>query len=190
MHLEAVREVVETLSDAIRERNPTAPTRIGSCELETAMMKLLVIGIWACAVTLGATYGVIEWKKSQASASAAGEPEKKLEEMKTKAINVPIIADGAVQGYIIAQFVFTIDSKALKKMPVKPEVYLLDEAFKTIYAGEKVNFRQMKRQDLPALAKMLGENVNKRLGAPIVHDVLIDQLSLHAERKKCAGRRT
>ena len=34
----------------------------------------------------------------------------------------------------------------------------------------------MKRQDLPALAKMLGENVNKRLGAPMVQDVLIDQL--------------
>jgi trk system potassium uptake protein TrkH len=46
-----------------------------------------------------------------------------------------------------------------------------------IYAGEKVNFRQMKKQDLPSLAKLLGENVNKRLGAPLVHDVLIDQLS-------------
>ncbi len=98
-------------------------------------------------------------------------------EVKTKAINVPIIADGAVQGYIIAQFVFTVDSKIMRDMPVKPDVYLLDEAFKTIYAGEKVNFRQMKRQDLPALAKQLGENVNKRLGATLVHDVLIDQLS-------------
>jgi hypothetical protein len=141
------------------------------------MMKLLFVGLWACAVSLGATYGVIQWKLSHSGAHAAEEGPAKLAEVKTKAINVPIIADGAVQGYIIAQFVFTIDSKLMHEMPVKPDVYLLDEAFKTIYAGEKVNFRQLKRQDLPALAKQLGENVNKRLGAALVHDVLIDQLS-------------
>jgi len=141
------------------------------------MMKLLFVGLWACAVSLGATYGVIQWKLSQSGTHEAEEGPAKLSEVKTKAINVPIISDGAVQGYIIAQFVFTIDSKLMQEMPVKPDVYLLDEAFKTIYAGEKVNFRQMKRQDLPALAKQLGENVNKRLGATLVHDVLIDQLS-------------
>ena len=141
------------------------------------MMKLLFVGIWVCAVSLGATYGVIQWKMSQSGAHEVEDGPAKLAEVKTKAINVPIISDGAVQGYIIAQFVFTIDSKIMNEMPVKPDVYLLDEAFKTIYAGEKVNFRQMKRQDLPALAKQLGDNVNKRLGATLVHDVLIDQLS-------------
>ena len=50
-------------------------------------------------------------------------------------------------------------------------------AFKTIYAGEQVNFQNMKKQDLPLLAKKLGENVNKRLGVAMVQDVLIDQLS-------------
>ncbi len=141
------------------------------------MMKLLFVGIWACAVSLGAAYGVIQWKLKQSGVHEAEEGPAKLVEVKTKAINVPIISDGAVQGYIIAQFIFAIDSKIMGDMAVKPEVYLLDEAFKTIYAGEKVNFRQMKRQDLPALAKQLGENVNKRLGATLVHDVLIDQLS-------------
>lgn len=140
------------------------------------MMKLLFVGIWACAVSLGAAYGVVQWKMSQSGAHEEAHATK-LAEMKSKAINVPIISDGAVQGYIIAQFVFTVDSKIMAEMPVKPEVYLLDEAFKTIYAGEKVNFRQLKRQDLPGLAKQLGEAVNKRLGAELVHDVLIDQLS-------------
>ena len=35
----------------------------------------------------------------------------------------------------------------------------------------------MKKQDLPLLARKLGENVNRRLGMKIVQDVLIDQLS-------------
>jgi hypothetical protein len=141
------------------------------------MIKLLGIGLWACIVTLGASYGAIEWQLRHAAGKGVEDDGKKLEEVRTKAINVPIIADGAIQGYIVAQFVFAIDAKLLHELSVKPDIYLLDEAFKTIYAGEKVNFRQLKKQDLPALAKQLGENVNKRLGAAMVQDVLIDQLS-------------
>jgi hypothetical protein len=141
------------------------------------MIKLLAVGIWACIVSLGAAYGILEWQKMGGGpASAEGGPIK-LTEVRTKAINVPIIADGSIQGYIVAQFVFAVDAKLLNDHPVNPEIYLLDEAFKTIYAGEKVNFRQMKRHDLPLLAKQLSKNVNKRLGVELVKDVLIDQLS-------------
>lgn len=140
------------------------------------MMKLLIAGIWASIVSLGAAYGMMQWQKSGQHAEAAG-AEKKIEEYRTKAINVPIIGSGTIQGYIVAQFVFTVDANVLKEVPVSPEVYVLDEAFKTIYAGEQVNFQNMKKQDLPVLAKKLGENVNKRLGAALVQDVLIDQLS-------------
>ena len=141
------------------------------------MIKLLAVGLWASIVTLGAAYGALEWQRQSAASHSAEEPESKVEAVRTKAINVPIIADGTVQGYIVAQFVFAVDGKLMKELAVKPDIYLLDEAFKTIYAGEKVNFRQLKKQDLPALAKQLGENVNKRLGGGLVKDVLIDQLS-------------
>ncbi len=153
------------------------------------MIKALALGLWASAVTVGATYGAIEWQLGVSGAPAAEEGNK-LEEVRTKAINVPIIADGAVQGYIVAQFVFTVDAKALHELSVKPEVYLLDEAFKTIYAGEKVNFRKLQKQDLPALAKLLGDNVNKRLGITMVHDVLIDQLSYVPKDEARVGRKS
>lgn len=140
------------------------------------MIKVLATGIWVCVVTLATVFGVLEWQKNSGTGQVA-ESEKKLEELRTKAINVPIIGAGTIQGYMVAQFVFTVDANALKKVPVNPEVYVLDEAFKTIYAGEQVNFQNMKKQDLPLLAKKLGENVNKRLGVDMVQDVLIDQLS-------------
>jgi hypothetical protein len=140
------------------------------------MIKLLATGMWASIITLGATFGVLQWQKSNV-AGQSGEAPKKLEELRTKAINVPIIGGGTIQGYMVAQFVFTVDAAAKQKLPIDPEVYVLDEAFKTIYAGEQVNFQNMKKQDLPVLAKKLGENVNKRLGVDMVQDVLIDQLS-------------
>ena len=152
------------------------------------MIKLLGTGLWASIVTLGALFGVLEWQKNIASAGASA-AEVRLEEFRTKAINVPIIGNGALQGYMVAQFVFTVDAVAMRKLAINPEVYVLDEAFKTIYAGDQINFENMKKQDLPVLAKALAENVNKRLGVPIVQDVLIDQLS-YIPRSEMRGRRT
>jgi hypothetical protein len=149
------------------------------------MIKLLATGIWVSMLTLGATFGMLQWQK-QAETGKAGEGDKKIQEMRTKAINVPIIGNGQIQGYMVAQFVFTVDANVLKDVPISPEVYLLDEAFKTIYAGEQVNFQNMKKQDLPVLAKKLGENVNKRLGVDMVQDVLIDQLS-YIPKKEVRG---
>lgn len=140
------------------------------------MMKFLLAGLWASIVSLGTAFGVLQWLNSSVAAQAPN-AETKIEEYRTKAINVPIIGGGTIQGYMVAQFVFTVDATALQTMRVNPEVYVLDEAFKTIYAGEQVNFQNMKKQDLPLLAKKLGENVNRRLGVNVVQDVLIDQLS-------------
>ena len=103
------------------------------------MMKLLLAGLWASAVSLAAAFGMLQWQRSGAPVTSV-EAETTIEEFRTKAINVPIIGDGTIQGYMVAQFVFTVDAAALRKIPVNPEVYVLDEAFKTIYAGEQVNF--------------------------------------------------
>ena len=152
------------------------------------MMKLLLVGVWASIVSLGAAFGMVQWQKLASAPKVDGET--KVEEYRTKAINVPIIGNGTIQGYIVAQFVFTVDAVALAKLPVNPEVYVLDEAFKTIYAGEQVNFQNMKKQDLPVLARKLGENVNKRLGLEIVRDVLIDQLSYIPKKDMRGGARS
>lgn len=153
------------------------------------MMKLLLVGVWASVVSLGAAFGMLQWQRSGGPPSP-GAGDAKVEEYRTKAINVPIIGAGTIQGYIVAQFVFTVDANALAKVPVNPEVYVLDEAFKTIYAGEQVNFQNMKKQDLPQLAKKLGENVNRRLGLEIVRDVLIDQLSYIPKKDMRSGARS
>lgn len=151
------------------------------------MMKSLLVGLWASIVSLAAAFGMLEWNKLS-DPSVEAHAEKKIEEYRTKAINVPIIGEGTIQGYMVAQFVFTVDANALKTIQVNPEVYVLDEAFKTIYAGEQVNFQNMKKQDLPVLAKKLGDNVNKRLGVEVVQDVLIDQLSYIPKKDMRGGK--
>ena len=60
---------------------------------------------------------------------------------------------------------------------MKPDLFVVDEAFQLIFSGEMIDFRQFKKQDLPALGKKIAENVNKRLGVHVVEDVLVQELN-------------
>jgi hypothetical protein len=155
------------------------------------MIKLIIAGVWVCLVTLASTYAAVSWQTAPRAAehesaqkghgggaeAAKGGHGGSTESVKSRMISVPVIIDGAVQGYVMAQFIFVVDAKAMKQMSVKPDLFLLDEAFKTIYAGDVGDFRKLKKQDLGALSKDIAENANKRLGVRIVEDVLIQELN-------------
>lgn len=143
------------------------------------MTKVILLGVWLCIVTLGAAYGVMSWQKQKMAAETAhadGVPAA-LEQLQTKMLNVPIIRDGAVQGYVLAQFVFTVESNKLKELSTKPDLVVVDEAFKLIYTGEAIDFRHLRRNDIGALSKLIQDNVNKRYGEKLVHEVLVQELN-------------
>lgn len=155
------------------------------------MIKLMLAGLWVCLVTLGSTYAVVIWRaaasapQEAAAAPATGGAHETAaaphggsgDAIKTRMISVPIVADNAIQGYVMAQFAFTVDGKVMKQLPVKPDVFLVDEAFKAIFAGHGIDFRQFKKQDLPGLTKEIADNVNKRLGVHLIGDVLVQELN-------------
>jgi hypothetical protein len=151
------------------------------------VIKTLLVGIWLCVVTLGAAYGVLIMQKKETSEGEAHAPAK-LEQRQTKMLNVPIINNGAVQGYVLAQFAFTVEAEKTKELSTKPDLIVVDEAFKLIYAGDVVDFRHMRRADIAALSKMILDNVNKRLGQTLIHEVLVQELNyLPKEQLRSSG---
>ena len=147
------------------------------------MIRLILSGLWVCLVTLASTYAAVSWlaprppeAETQIQKLNGG-----LESVKTRMISVPVIGEGTIHGYVTAQFVFTVDGKAMKHLAVKPDAFLLDEAFKAIYGGESVDFRHFTKRDLQALSKQIGDNVNRRLGARLVEDVLVQELNYIAK---------
>lgn len=146
------------------------------------MIKLIVVGLWVCAVTLASTWAAISWHAKPVPRQG-GEHKLlgSLESVRTKMISVPVVGDEGIHGYVMAQFLFTVDAKTMSRMTVKPDVFLLDEAFKAIYGARNVDFRTFKKQDLPALSKEIAEGVNKRLGLALVDDVLIQELNYIAK---------
>jgi flagellar basal body-associated protein FliL len=141
------------------------------------MVKIILIGLWAAATALGSFYGVLVWKSGSTVKVESEALFSSLERVKTDVISVPMISDGQVQGYVLARFVYLADSKKLKELSVKPDVILIDDAFRIIYESPVSDFRRIEKYDLAKLSKRLKDSVNKRLGETIIKDVLVDSIN-------------
>lgn len=139
------------------------------------MIKLVATGVWICLVTVAASYAAIFWHSPTTPEAEADKFFGGLQSVKTNPISVPVISQGAVQGYVLAQFTFTMKANLLRTMSVKPDVYLLDAAFRAIYGGDAAQLRGAKKQDLEALTNSIKTQVNERFGQPFVDEVLIEK---------------
>ncbi len=137
-------------------------------------MKTFVVGLWVLIVALGTSYAVASLDSAP---KTAGEARPVLQLEKTRVINVPMIAGGAVRGFIVAQFGYTVEAAKAKALPVSPDAFLLDEAFRAIYTDDKLDFLHLDKYDINGFTGRLVAATNKRLGAEIVHDVLIQDFT-------------
>jgi hypothetical protein len=134
-------------------------------------------------VTLGASYAAVMWESDAPVDAKADEFFGGLDYVKTSPISVPIVSSGMVEGYVIAQFVFTVDGTTLRKLSVPPEVFLLDEAYRAIYAGQKIDFKHLDRYNVDDLTKEIAAKVNTRFKADLVKDVLVEQFNYLAKEE-------
>ena len=141
------------------------------------MIKLIASCAWVCLLTAAAGYATTFLKLDRAAASAPEESAPgAMEYKKLPPINVPMIADGAVQGYVVAELGYTY-TQDLSKAAVPPDVYLADEAFRKIYSDTTLDFHHLERYDVNGLTVALADRVNQRLHAKIVKDVLVQGLN-------------
>jgi hypothetical protein len=145
-------------------------------------MKSFFIGLWVLVVSLGATYASAYFDGTRKPASEQG-PVGVLQAEKTRVINVPMIANGAVQGFIVAQFNYTADAALMKKITVSPEVFMLDEAFRTLYSDDHLDFNHIEKYDISKLTSHLVKVTNDRLGAPVVKAILIQDFTYFSKQE-------
>jgi len=141
------------------------------------MIKLFLTGAWVCVITLGAAYGISQWVAGGGKLMVRKDYLEGLEYEKTRVINVPVVSDGAIQGYISAQFVFTVDARTVRQLSVPPDPFVVNEAFRRIYAEERIDFKNMKKHELVPLLKAIKQGVNERMQANIVQDILIEEFN-------------
>lgn len=140
------------------------------------MIKLLILGVWACVVSLGTAFGVMTYQHSQKP--EVTEPIAPVAALlRTKTLSVPMLVAGQVHGYVVARFEFTAETAKKGATAATPESLVADEAFKLIYGQSAADIRTAKKHDLQALTKSIAEGVNTRIGSDLIKDVMIESWS-------------
>jgi flagellar basal body-associated protein FliL len=141
------------------------------------MIKMLAVAIWASVIAALAGSFAAHWQAAKASPQKADAIEHVYEYRKTKVINVPVIADGALLGYVLVQFLYGLDTSAGDKLAISPDAVIMDEAFRALYGDSHLDFRHLEKYDIDGLTKKLATSLNARLGDGTVKDVLIQDFS-------------
>jgi hypothetical protein len=148
------------------------------------MIKSALIAIWACAVMFGASLEVGAFLKSRAQSAPAADTAAS-ETRKTKEINVPIIRDGGVKGFVVLQLSYVVDLAEAKKLAVQPDPFVIDEAFRYIFDDDKIDFSHLDKIELDKMLRVLTFRVNTRTKSQVVTDMGIIECNflLNAEAK-------
>ena len=142
------------------------------------MSKAILLGLWGCIITLAASYGTMmmaapaKQNKMDKASYFGG-----VDYVKAPMVGVPIIKERQLTGYVVAEFVFTIEQKILNSLSVTPEPFLVDAAFRRLYSGATVDVRNMSKLNLDKLLAGLRSDVNKRYGKPIIKEVLVVRMN-------------
>ncbi|MGA2491627.1 MAG: hypothetical protein ABSF67_01610 [Roseiarcus sp.] len=140
------------------------------------MIRIIMIGFWACLTTLAAGYATTHFR-AMAAHPAVVAPTAPKELKKTKEFNVPKIQGGTVKGYIVAQLSYVVDNAAAVKAPLPPDSFIVDEAFRYVYDDPSIDFDHLETFDLTKMTKALIKNVNARLGADVITDIGIQEFT-------------
>lgn len=139
-------------------------------------MKLLLTGLWVCAVTAGAGFGAATWQAGLEH--EVEEPHLKgLEYRRLPTMSVPMIEDGDIDGYVIARFVYTADAGLLAELTVDPDAFVINAAFREIYENGRVEFGRISKYDLDLMTRNVISSVNERLNYEVVEDLLVEGIN-------------
>ena len=138
------------------------------------MIKTVLIGLWACLVTLGAGYFGTIWKST---VSTAAIDKRNFKTVTVKPVSIPHLKDGTVEGDVHLQLSYVADGDELAKHGVRPDAILTDAALKQLYGVVPENAIKEVRTDLAEKLKMA---TNKFFGTNIVSEVLITEFGFIA----------
>lgn len=155
-------------------------------------MRAVLASAGFCVLALAAAWGGAMYGLN---APAGAKPEHQLRAIglqykKVSAINVPVIAEGAVKGYVILNIVFTADAETLARLPVPADAFVRDEAYRYIYNDDSLNFSNLSRYDVNGMIADVKTNVNKRLGTEVLNEIMleninfIDKADVHQSKKQ------
>lgn len=152
------------------------------------MIKLVISGVWICALSLASVY----FSMQMAAEKADGEAPKPffggLDYVRGDVISIPVISGGVVHGYFLARLVYTADPADLAALSVPPKDLITDELYTFLVGNRVIDFPKMDNFDLEAFRTGIKDALNKRVGKEVFHDVLVEQIDYLTKKDIRANR--
>ncbi|OWO93836.1 hypothetical protein B5E41_16535 [Rhizobium esperanzae] len=139
------------------------------------MVKLVLTGIWVCAITLASVYFSVYVATAPAPA-ATDSKQNGLELVKGETVTVPVIGDGAITGYFLGRISFMMNKDMLKGVTLPLTEMTTDELFSLLVGNKMVDLAHIKSFDPKAFREEIRKGMNERLGGEYVADVMLEQL--------------
>lgn len=158
------------------------------------MIKLIGTGVWVCVVTLASVYFSVQMSNQVETTDELPELMGKLQTVRGEITTIPVIADGAVQGYFLSRLSFTADPAQLEKMSISPTELITDVLYSQLVGNNVINFPSLENFDLDTFREGIKVALNKRVGSELFHDVIIEQIDylakedIRANMRKGAGQ--
>lgn len=140
------------------------------------MFKFVLVALWTSIATLGAV--LYSYQATQEGRSAVSAPAffGGLDYVRTGVISVPVVREGAVNGYFLARMVYTVEPDKAKRLSVPADLLLIDQVHTFLYANPQIDFSDRSEFDLNTFRNDLRDSINARVGEQLVHDVIIEQI--------------
>lgn len=144
------------------------------------MIRLMIAALWISIATTGALVFSFQWgqasygitKKAEDNFSAFDG----MDFVRTGIISVPVFKKGHIDGYFLARLVFTADGSRLAELKLPPEALLADQVYSYLYANPEIDFARRDNFDADSFRASIRNGINKRLGEPLLQEVLIEQI--------------
>lgn len=140
------------------------------------MLKLVFIGIWVCAVTLGSVY--FSMQSASAPVVADGEAARRAAEQYVpgEMITIPVIRDGSVQGYFLTKLSFSATKEGINNLRAPLRQMVTDELYDLLVGSKFIDIADTGTFDLPTFKTTVKDGLNKKLGGEVITEVLVEQL--------------
>jgi hypothetical protein len=140
------------------------------------MLKIVLTGIWVCAVTLGAVYYSVQMAMPPGPGSDAENAQASLEYIRGENLSIPVISEGEVNGYFVARITVQVNRDKIGKVEIPLKQLLTDELISLLSATSLINLEHVRTFDPAAFKEHVKSGLIAKLGEGTVEAVLIEQL--------------
>lgn len=140
------------------------------------MIKMLVTGVWVCAVALAAVYFSVQVTNKEESTEPEPPMFGGLETIRGEVTSIPVISSGAVQGYFLTRLSYTLDPLKAEKLTIPVEELITDALYTALVGEPVIDFPDIERFDLEVFKAHIRDSLNQRVGEELFHDVIVEQI--------------